>query len=235
MTCGSGPPRTIGQPRSTWSLRESSHSTMPPRGPRRDLCVVVVTIWACGTGSKSPVRTLLGDEAREVRHVDHEGGADLVGDLPHDPEVHETGVGGVAGDDDQRLERAGGGAQRLVVDQAGGRVGAVGPLVEHLAGDVGAEAVGEVAAYVQGHAEHPLVAEGLAQLGPVGLGEVVDLADAGLLQERRLDPVGEDGPEGDQVGVDAGVRLNVGVAGAEELLGVFGGERLDRVHVAAAA
>ncbi len=58
MTCGSGPPRTIGQPRSTWSLRESSHRTMPPRGPRSDLWVVVVTIWACGTGSKSPVRTL---------------------------------------------------------------------------------------------------------------------------------------------------------------------------------
>ena len=31
---------------------------MPPRGPRRDLWVVVVTMCACGTGSKSPVKTL---------------------------------------------------------------------------------------------------------------------------------------------------------------------------------
>jgi hypothetical protein len=31
---------------------------MPPRGPRSDLWVVVVTTCACGTGSKSPVRTL---------------------------------------------------------------------------------------------------------------------------------------------------------------------------------
>ena len=33
-------------------------STMPPRGPRSDLCVVVVVTWACGTGSSSPVNTL---------------------------------------------------------------------------------------------------------------------------------------------------------------------------------
>ncbi len=31
---------------------------MPPRGPRNDLCVVEVTMWACGTGSSSPVKTL---------------------------------------------------------------------------------------------------------------------------------------------------------------------------------
>src|SRR5438445_591754 len=28
----------------------SVDSTMPPRGPRRVLCVVVVTTWACGNG-----------------------------------------------------------------------------------------------------------------------------------------------------------------------------------------
>ena len=31
---------------------------MPPRGPRSDLWVVVVTMCACGTGSSSPVNTL---------------------------------------------------------------------------------------------------------------------------------------------------------------------------------
>ena len=50
----------------------------------------------------------------------------------------------------------------------------------------------------------------------------------------RLDPLGEDGPEGDQVGVDARVRLDVGVRGAEQLAGVLGGERLDGVDVLAA-
>lgn len=80
-----------------------------------------------------------------MRHVDHEGRPDLVGDLAHDAEVHQAGVGGVVGDDDQRLEVAGGGAQGFVVDEAGLRIGAVAALVEHLAGDVRAEAVGEVA------------------------------------------------------------------------------------------
>ena len=54
----SGPPSTIGQPRSTESAYSGWHSTMPPRGPRSDLCVVVVVTCACGTGSKSPVNTL---------------------------------------------------------------------------------------------------------------------------------------------------------------------------------
>ena len=55
-----------------------------------------------------------------------------------------------------------------------------------------------------------------------------------LGQLGQLDPVGQDRPEGDQVGVDAGVRLGVGVLGAEQLAGVLGGERLDGVDVLAA-
>jgi len=94
--------------------------------------------------------------------------------------------------------------------------------------------VGEVAAGVQGHAEHALVAEGLPQLGPVGIGELVDLPDTGLLQGGGLDALGEDGPEGDEVGVDARVRLGVRVLCAEQLAGVLGGEALDRVDIAAA-
>ncbi len=94
--------------------------------------------------------------------------------------------------------------------------------------------MGEVAAGVEGHAEHALVAELPAQFGPVGLGEVVDVADLGALQGGALDPLGEHGPEGGQVGVDAGVRLDVGVVGAEEGAGVLGGDGLDGVDVAAA-
>ena len=58
ITCDSGPPSTIGQPLSTAGAYSSVASTRPPRGPRSDLCVVVVTTWACGTGSSSPVNTL---------------------------------------------------------------------------------------------------------------------------------------------------------------------------------
>ena len=159
---------------------------------------------------------------------------DLVGDLPHLREVHATRVGGVAGDEDQRTELAGLLGERVVVEQPGGRVGAVARLLEHLAADVRPEAVREVAAGVERHAEQPLVAELLAQLLPGLLVEVVDRAEAGLLQRRELDALGERGPEGDQVGVDAGVRLHVRVLRAEQLLGVLGGQRLDGVDVAAA-
>ena len=85
----------------------------------------------------------------EVRHVDHQGRADLVGDLAHRREVDPARIGGIPGDDDQRLELAGGVRDRAVVQETGLRVGAVLALVEHLAGDVGSEAVGEVAPGVQ--------------------------------------------------------------------------------------
>ena len=35
---------------------------------------------------------LAGDQPREMRHVDHERGADLICDLSQHPEVHEPGV-----------------------------------------------------------------------------------------------------------------------------------------------
>ena len=106
--------------------------------------------------------------------------------------------------------------------------------MEHLAGDVRAEAVRQVAARVERHAEQPLVAEAVAQRLPVLLAEVRDAPDAELGQCGRLDAVREDGPVGGQVGVDAGVRLHVGVLGAEQFTGVLGGDGLDGVDVLAA-
>ena len=106
--------------------------------------------------------------------------------------------------------------------------------MEHLAGDVGPEAVREVAAGVQRHAQRPLVAELVPQGLPLLLGHVVDALEAELGQLRGLDPVGQDRPERHQVRVDAGVRLGVGVLGAEQLAGVFGGQFLDGVDVLAA-
>ena len=41
-----------------------------------------------------------GNQPGEVRHVDHEVGADLVGDLAEGREVELTRVGGPAGDDE---------------------------------------------------------------------------------------------------------------------------------------
>lgn len=118
---------------------------------------------------------------------------------------------------------------------AGLRVGAVLLLVEHLAGDVRPEAVRQVAARVQAHAEEALVAELAAQALPVRLREVVHVLDAGVLEPRALDTVGEDRPVGGEVGVDAGVRLDVGVLGTEQLTCVLGGQGLDGVDVLAAA
>ena len=52
--------------------------------------------------------------------------------------------------------------------------------MEHLAGDVGPEAVGEVAAGVERHAHQPLAAELGAQPLPLCLGEIVDVLRAHL-------------------------------------------------------
>ncbi len=86
---------------------------------------------------------------------------------------------------------------------------------------------------VEAHAEQALVAELVAQALPVLGAEVVDPFDLGLLQPRALDAVGQDRPERHQVGVDARVRLHVGVLGAEELARVLGRDGLDGVDVLA--
>src|SRR3954452_6000347 len=114
---------------------------MPPRGPRRDLWVVDVTMCACGTGVKVAGEDLAGDQPGEVGHVDQEGGVDLVGDLAEEPKVRVAGVGGVAGDDHEWTELSGQRPDLVVVQQPGGGVDAVAALLEQLAGDVGTEAV----------------------------------------------------------------------------------------------
>ena len=43
-----------------------------------------------------------GDEAGEVRHVDHQLGADAVGDLAEGAEVDDARIGRAAGDDHLR-------------------------------------------------------------------------------------------------------------------------------------
>ena len=177
---------------------------------------------------------LAGDEPGEVGHVDHQHGADLVGDLAHRREVDLARVRRVAGDQHQRAELPRPGPHGGVVQQPGVGIGAVRRLVEHLAADVRAEAVGQVTAGVERHAQRPLVAQREAELLPVGVGQVVDVRRPQLGERRRLDPLGEDRPERDQVGVDARVRLHVRVGRTEQRLGVVGGRLLDDVDVLAA-
>jgi hypothetical protein len=82
------------------AIASSLVSTMPPRGPRSVLWVVVVTTWACGNGVRMHAA---GDQPGEMRHVDEQIGADLVGDLAEAREVDDARIGGAAGDDDLRL------------------------------------------------------------------------------------------------------------------------------------
>ena len=150
---------------------------------------------------------LAGDEPRNVRHVNEQCCIDFVGDLANEREVRVAGVGGVAGDDHQRSELAGERPQRVVVEELGRWVDAVTALIEELARDVGAESVGEVAARVEGHADHPLVVRGTTQCLPRVRREVVDVCDRRVRERRCLDALREDRPERDEVGVDPGMGL----------------------------
>jgi hypothetical protein len=177
---------------------------------------------------------LARDQPGEVGHVDHEHGPDLVGDLPEDAEVDLARIGAVAGQQDQRPEALGLLADLVVVEQPGGRVDGVAGDLEQLPGHVRPEPVGEVAAGVKGHAEQALIAELVPQRLPVGVGQALEVLGPEPLQRRGLDPPGQNRPEGDQVGVDAAVGLDVGVVAAEQALGQLHGPALDGVDVLAA-
>ncbi len=98
MTCISGPPCRPGKIAELSAFSCSAFIRMtPPRGPRRVLCVVVVTTSAM----RHRVRVEAGgDQAGVVGHVDPEDGADFLGDLGEALEVDAQRVGGGAGDDD---------------------------------------------------------------------------------------------------------------------------------------
>ena len=173
-------------------------------------------------------------QAGEVGHVDHQYSANGIGDLPHLREIDATRVGGVAGDDHQRFELGGLCSERIVVQQPGFGVRAVGALMEHLSRYVGSESVGQVPARIQAHAQQPLAAEPCPQRLPVGLGQLGDVLRTELRQRRGLDVVCQDCPVGGQVCVDPGMGLCVGVFGAEQLTRVLGGHGFHHVNVLAA-
>ena len=87
-----------------------------------------------------------GDEAGEVRHVDHEVGTDLVGDLAEDAEVDDAGIGGAAGDDELRAMLLGELAHLVDVDPMVVAAHAVGHWLEPFARHVHRRAMREMAA-----------------------------------------------------------------------------------------
>ena len=145
-----------------------------------------------------------GDQPGEVRHVDHQQRADLVGDLAEAREVELARVGGPAGDDQLRLALARDARDLVHVDQARLAVDPVGRDVVEPAGEVDLHAVREVAAVRQLEAQDRVA----------------------RLQQRVVDG---------RVGLRAGVRLDVRVLGAEQLLRAVDRELLGDVDVLAAA
>ena len=144
-----------------------------------------------------------GDQARDMRHVDEQVGAHLVGDGAEARPVHHLRIGGEAGHDHLRLVLQGQPFDFVVIDQAL-VVHAVLDGVEELARGIDLGAVGQVAAVGQAHAQDGVAG---AQQGEVH----------GL------------------VGLRTGMRLHVGVVGAEELLHAVDRQLLGDVHVLAAA
>ena len=83
MQCSSGPPCIMGNTALSIAFACSSrHRIIAPRGPRSALWVVNVTTSACGTGEGNAPS---GHQPDEVRGVDPQQGADLVGDLRGTP------------------------------------------------------------------------------------------------------------------------------------------------------
>ena len=149
-----------------------------------------------------------GDEARIVGHVDHQVGADGVGDFGKALEVDAKRVGGGAGDDDLRLAFPGELFNAVVVDRLVG-VKTVGNDLEVAAGIVEVHAVRQMAAFGKREAHDRVADLEKAEVhGGVGLS-----AGVGLHVDGHLDACGL----------------------AEELLGAVDGELFNDVDVLAAA
>ena len=144
------------------------------------------------------------NEAGKVRHVDHELGADAVGDLAKGAEVDDTRIGRAAGNDHLRLVLLRELAHFVHVDSVVVAAHAIGHRLEPLARHVDRRAVAEMAAGGEVQPE-----EGVARLHQ---------------RKERCD-----------VGRRPGVRLDIGMLGAEQFLHPVDGERLGNVDVLATA
>ncbi len=95
-----------------------------------------------------------GDQPGEMRHVDHQIGADLVGDRAKPGEIDDPGIGAAAGDDQLRLVLLGLALDLVEIDAGVLGAHAIADRVEPLARQIGRRAVRQVAAGRQRHAEH---------------------------------------------------------------------------------
>ena len=136
-----------------------------------------------------------GDQPREMRHVDHQEGADLVGNGAEGGKVDGARIGAAARHDHLRLVLPGEAAHLVHVDAVVLPAHRVGHHLEPLARHVDGRAVRQV----------PAGGEAEAHEGVAGLHQ---------RHERRL------------VGGAARVRLHVGEAAAEQLLGPLDGQQL---------
>ena len=127
-----------------------------------------------------------GDQAGDVRGVDEQQRADLVGDGAERLEVDDARIRGGARDDQARPLAHGEVADLVVVEHLGRVVDAVRDEVVHAAAEVDRRPVREVAALIEAHA-HDLVArlEQRHERGLVGVGARVGLHVGVLGAEQR--------------------------------------------------
>ena len=140
----------------------------------------------------------------DVRHIHHKRRAHALGDLRAAGKVIAARVGGGAHDDHLGAVRARQFRHGIVVDELRLAVHAVGDEVEPSAGKVDAQAVRQVTAVAELH----------AQGGVAGFHERV---------------------VGGEVGLRAGVGLDVGVLSGEQRFGAVDRQRLHLIDVLAAA
>ncbi len=117
-----------------------------------------------------------GDQPGDVGRIEHEGRADLVGDVAEGARIDDARVGGGARDDELRAVLEGEVAHLVEVDALVAGGDAVGLEPEQLAAGVDGRAVREVAALVEAQPEHGVA--GLQQRevdGHVGVGARVRL------------------------------------------------------------
>jgi hypothetical protein len=186
-----------------------------------------------GDRIKVPGEHVSGHQPGEMGHVDHERGSDLVGDLGQGGEIGVPRICRVSSHDYKRAKLPGLGRDGAVVEEPGGGIDPVAGLVEELPRDVGPEPVGEMPTGVECHPHHALGMKIIAQPVPACGVKVVHVTHAGPVQGGLFDPMSQNGPVGDEVGVDPGVWLDVGMIGTKECLGVVGSQGLDPVdHLA---
>ena len=77
-----------------------------------------------------------GNKTRDVRHIDHQIGADSIGDLSELGEINDSGIGGRTRDDQLGLAFLGKLHDLVIVDSVCHAVNAVGYEVEVLARDI---------------------------------------------------------------------------------------------------